>query len=271
MTPMASLESLQYLQVEVKPPGYAVVLMKKDPVNTLDTGMWQDLSDCLKLLEQNASVKGLVLASAVPRDVFSAGNDLNELYAPVTSFEKYSNFWILQNRFMANLYKSHLITVAAIKGACPAGGCAISLCCDFRIMTKQGSIGLNEVLLGIPVPKFWADLMGRVVGVATAERLTLNGKFLSPSEALEAKLVDALVATSGDLLPAAEAHLKTLLALPSGARHATKLSSRLQFCKSWESYSCEEPAGAWEFLNKPEVMKVLGAARQRLSKGSSKL
>jgi len=41
--------------------------------------------------------------------------------------------------------------VAAIRGACPAGGCCLSLCCDFRIMTDFGHIGLNEVALGISV------------------------------------------------------------------------------------------------------------------------
>ena len=41
--------------------------------------------------------------------------------------------------------------MAAIRGACPAGGCCLSLCCDFRIMTDFGHIGLNEVALGISV------------------------------------------------------------------------------------------------------------------------
>jgi hypothetical protein len=43
------------------------------------------------------------------------------------------------------------VQVAAIRGACPAGGCCLSLCCDFRIMTEFGHIGLNEVALGIAV------------------------------------------------------------------------------------------------------------------------
>lgn len=41
------------------------------------------------------------------------------------------------NVFLARLYRSPLVTVAAIKGACPAGGCCLSLCCDLRVMTEQ--------------------------------------------------------------------------------------------------------------------------------------
>lgn len=41
------------------------------------------------------------------------------------------------NVFLARLYRSPLVTLAAIKGACPAGGCCLSLCCDMRVMTEQ--------------------------------------------------------------------------------------------------------------------------------------
>ena len=50
---------------------------------------------------------------------------------------RYRDFWVTSNVFLARLYCSPLVTVAAIKGACPAGGCCLSLCCDMRIMTEQ--------------------------------------------------------------------------------------------------------------------------------------
>ena len=50
---------------------------------------------------------------------------------------RYTDFWVTSNVFLARLYRSPLVTVAAIKGACPAGGCCLSLCCDLRVMTQQ--------------------------------------------------------------------------------------------------------------------------------------
>ena len=64
--------------------------------------------------------------------------------------------------FLQRLYKTPLITISAIRGACPAGGCILSLLCDSRIMTEAGTIGLNEVALGIPVPYYWAQVMSQV-------------------------------------------------------------------------------------------------------------
>jgi hypothetical protein len=71
-----------------------------------------------------------------------------EIYPGTTTRERYIYFWKLQNTFLANLYITRLTTIAAIRGACPAGGCALSLVCDYRIYlddpTGVSRIGLNE-------------------------------------------------------------------------------------------------------------------------------
>lgn len=101
---------------------------------------------------------------------------------------RYREFWVESNKFLARLYRSPLVTVAAIRGACPAGGCCMSLCCDLRIMADgPGHIGLNEVAIGISVPLFWARLMARVVGQATAERLCQFAALVGPQEAKQAR------------------------------------------------------------------------------------
>jgi len=49
-------------------------------------------------------------------------------------------------------------------GQALASGCALALCCDYRIQSEKGTLGLNEVALGIPVPKYWAKLFCEVAG-----------------------------------------------------------------------------------------------------------
>ena len=260
----------QFVSVDASKPGVAVVTISKEPVNSLDLGLWTALRDTLASLEADPSIQAVVFASGLRKDVFTAGNDLLELYAPKTSFPQYQRFWVVQNEFLSNLYKSRLATVAAIRGACPAGGCAIALCCDHRLMTPAGHIGLNEVLLGIPVPKFWAQLMEKRIGNAAAEPLLLTGRFLSPQQALEAGLVEALVPKE-QLLEAAEKLAAQLAKLPGHARAETKLSMRGEYSKVWYQFALTEPEGAWRFLNQPATLKTLGGVLQRLSKNSSKL
>lgn len=208
---------------------------------------------------------GLIITTGLRRDVFTAGNDLLELYAPRTSEARYTEFWVTSNRFLRRLYTTRLATIAAIRGACPAGGCMMALCCDHRVMTSAGSMGLNEVQLGIPVPKFWGLLMAKVVGQKAADKLLLTGKMVTPQEAKALGMVDQLVEQKEQLLGAAEKVMAQLVKLPPSAVKATKLSLREDFCAAWDAYYPQEPVGAWKFLNQPDTLRVLQGAIQRLS------
>mmetsp|Transcript_5634 Transcript_5634/g.12470 ORF Transcript_5634/g.12470 Transcript_5634/m.12470 type:complete len:272 (+) Transcript_5634:210-1025(+) len=257
------------VQVDIRPEGYAILTLQKEPVNSLDLSTWDQLERALDSLEANTSVSGVIIASGLKRDIFSAGNDLMELYAPKTSQERYTQFWIVSNRFLAKLHRSRLATIAAVRGACPAGGCAIALCCDHRVMTTQGTIGLNEVQLGIPVPKFWGILMANLIGRKAADKLLLTGKLASPQEAKSLGLVDEVVPKE-QLLPAAEKVMQQLVRLPSHAVGATKQSLRAEFSAQWEEFAKVEPRGAWKFLNEPATLQTLAGVLERLSSSSKK-
>jgi 3,2-trans-enoyl-CoA isomerase len=260
---------MQYVTVE-RPLGraWALVTVAKEPVNSFDTALWAALRDAIASLEADATVRGVVIASGLKRDVFTAGNDLKELYAPLTSAERYKDFWLAQSQCLERLYCSRLATVAAIRGACPAGGCCIALCCDARFATPHASMGLNEVAIGIPVPKFWAQLMGRVVGAAAGERLVLSGRMVNATEALQLGLVDALSEgrAQADVLALAQAWVEASVKLPPEARAATKQSGRAEFCAQWRRYYTEEePAYGWRAISHPAAVKTLKAVLERLS------
>ncbi len=175
-------EPSSYLSVQER-EGYWVVSMHKEPVNSLNLLMWQQLEAVLDRAEAAfPRVRGLIFTTGLKRDVFTAGNDLLELYAPRTSAKRYAEFWCTSNRVLCKLHRGPLSTIAAVRGACPAGGCMMALCCDHRVMSSQGAIGLNEVQLGILVPKFWALLMSQLVGRKAADKLLTTGKMVNPAE-----------------------------------------------------------------------------------------
>jgi 3,2-trans-enoyl-CoA isomerase len=235
--------------------------------------MWQAVHRALKQVEADTAMKGVIITSGLKRDIFTAGNDLKELYAPLTSAQQYAAFWEAQSRLLTDLYNSRLATVAAIRGACPAGGCAIALCCDVRIMTSSpgGFIGLNEVALGIPVPKYWAGVMAQVIGRAAAERLLLTGTMVQPQRAKELGLVDELIADKAVLLQRAQELVAQLVKLPAGARAATKQRLRGDYSKAWFEYAMQWEAGPEGFaqITNSSTTAAVGAALQRLSGGKA--
>lgn len=254
-----------YVTIEKKEAGYAVLTIKREPVNSMNLDLWRELSQALERLEVDRAVRGLIFQSGLEKDVFTAGNDLLELYAPKTSAERYRDFWITQNRFFARLYRSPLATVAAIRGACPAGGCALALSCDYRVMTDFGQIGLNEVAIGIPVPAYWAQLMQRTIGQRAAERLLPYGIMLQAEEALNIGLVDRLTPAS-QLLEAAEGAMQGMLKVFDAGRQATKRHLREAFAKEWEDYCEGEAAYGWQLISHPKTVQAMESVLQRLSK-----
>lgn len=68
---------------------YAIVSLAKEPVNTMDLAFWEALTATLDSLEADSSCRGVIFQSGLQRDIFTAGNDIMELYAPNTSLERY--------------------------------------------------------------------------------------------------------------------------------------------------------------------------------------
>mmetsp|Transcript_7468 Transcript_7468/g.11741 ORF Transcript_7468/g.11741 Transcript_7468/m.11741 type:complete len:270 (+) Transcript_7468:84-893(+) len=251
--------------------GYAVLWMGSEPVNSMTLELWTALSDALTELETSPQIRGVILASELKKHIFTAGNDIKELYAKTTSQERYTAFWRTQTIFLCRLLRSPLATVCAIRGACPAGGCAVALCCDYRVQSDTGTFGLNEVQLGIPVPKYWAKLFSLVSG-RTAGDLTLQlGTLLNPQEAKSMGLLHEVVPGAA-VMPAAERAMTSMfLTLPDEARGATKVNMRGEFSAEWEAYAEEEAVSGWAMLSTPAVMATLGGVIARLSKGKAKL
>jgi enoyl-CoA hydratase/carnithine racemase len=116
----------------------AIIALKKEPANAMSLEFWEQLLSALEECEREEhGIRAVIFESTVLKDVFTAGNDINELYAPVTDRERYRKFWLVQTNFLTKLLVSKLVTIASIKGACPAGGTCLALCCDFRIQTKK--------------------------------------------------------------------------------------------------------------------------------------
>lgn len=260
----------QLKTVHIEPKGnYAIITLNRPPVNGMNLSVWSDLLAALTACENNTHMRGAIFASGLEKDIFTAGNDLRELYSKSTTAERFKEFWRVQTTFLTRLYSSRLATVAAIRGACPAGGCGFAMCADYRVMTgdvRGANIGLNEVALGMSVPLYWAQLFASYLPKRTAEQCLLTGRMLSAQEALDGGLVDELV-PKAELLASAEAALQRYLRQPDLGRVITKHLLRAEFAQKWMAYCDEEAANAWSALSSPQMTAALGKVLARLAGG----
>ncbi len=111
--------------------------------------------------------------------------------------------------------------VAAINGAALGGGLEIALACHHRIAAdvKGSQLGLPEVTLGLLPGGGGVTRTVRMFGIQNAFVSVLaQGTRFKPAKAKEIGLVDELVATVEELVPAAKAWIKEeLKANPDGA------------------------------------------------------
>ena len=90
--------------------------------------------------------------------------------------------------------RSEKVFIAAINGPATGGGCEISLACDIRLMADTDiAIGLPEMTIDFNPGAGGTQRLPRLVGVGRALQMMLEGRTLSPREALDHGLVGAVV------------------------------------------------------------------------------
>ncbi|MCJ8739679.1 hypothetical protein PDJAM_G00049940 [Pangasius djambal] len=236
--------------------GIAVVKFQNPPVNSMSLDFLTELLIGLEKLELDKSCRGVILTSAQPK-IFSAGLDILEMYGK--SPEHYAEFWKSVQNIWLKIYGYRKMTIAAINGSSPAGGCLMSLSCDYRIMADNPRyrIGLNETQLGIVAPFWFKETMVNTVGHRTAELSLQFGLMYSPSDALKIGLVDQLVPEE-DVLSTATETMTKWMAIPDHAREITKSLLRKPTVDRLLASRDTDSKNFVNFISRDSIQKSLG-------------
>jgi 3-hydroxyacyl-CoA dehydrogenase / enoyl-CoA hydratase / 3-hydroxybutyryl-CoA epimerase len=163
-----------------------------------------------KLVAEKDSVTGVVITSA--KKTFFAGGDLKGMIklGPENAGEAFDTVESVKRdlRALETLGKP---VVAAINGAALGGGLEIALACHHRIAAdvKGLVVGLPEVTLGLLPGGGGVTRTVRMFGIQNAFMNILSqGTRFKPDKANEMGLVDELVGSVDELVPAAKAWIK---------------------------------------------------------------
>src|SRR5205814_5710272 len=117
--------------------------------NVFDANTLSDLNAQLDFIQDNQSLKGVVLTSA-KKSIFIAGADLKTLLCQAQS-DQLRGFIAEGQRIFGRLAELKIPTCAAIHGACAGGGYELTLACDWRLASDDGAtrIGLPETTVGL--------------------------------------------------------------------------------------------------------------------------
>ena len=208
--------------------------LARPPVNALDPALCRALITTLDAAVADG-VDAVVLSGAP--GIFSAGLDVPHLMALGQDRQALHAGWGAFFGAARSLAALRIPVVAALTGHAPAGGCVLSLCCDYRVMARSPNpakpfmIGMNETQVGLAVPEGAQQLMRRVIGPYRAERLLVSGSMDTADEALRLGLVDTVVEVD-QVVPHALEWLGSLLALPRTPMLLTRSLARADLVRA---------------------------------------
>ncbi|MGV9826031.1 3-hydroxyacyl-CoA dehydrogenase NAD-binding domain-containing protein [Gordonia sp. NPDC003429] len=192
-----------------------VVLTMDDPnqgANTMNQLFIDSIAATVDRLEaEKDDIAGVVLTSA--KKTFFAGGDLKDMTAErtgskeelATAISERTNGMKKVLRRLETLGKP---VVAAVNGAALGGGLEIALHTHYRVAAdvKGSQLGLPEVTLGLLPGGGGVVRTVRLLGMQNALMgVLLQGPRLKPAKAKEIGLVDEVVGSVDELLPAAKA------------------------------------------------------------------
>lgn len=210
---------MNFVKIEKK-ENYAILTLDRGKSNPLNQAFINELSAILSEIADDELIKGLVIAGK--ENFFSAGLDLIEMSQ--FNRKEYISFWKDFSKFLMTISNFSKPLVAAITGHSPAGGCIIGICCDYRVMANgKFKIGLNEIPVGIIVPKGILALYARCIGERLAYQYLMEGKLMDGQHAHDIGLIDELAAPEM-VIETAEKKLIQYLGFNQNAWKQTKIN-----------------------------------------------
>src|SRR5687767_7139590 len=164
-----------------------IELNRPKELNALNLQLMGELRDALKQLDEDDSVRAIVLTGN--EKAFAAGADIKQM-AGKTAIDMLQ---IDQFSTWDQIKKTKKPLIAAVSGFALGGGCELMMHCDIIVASETTRIGQPEIKIGVMPGAGGTQRLTRAVGKALAMEMVLTGRTISAREALERGLVNRVV------------------------------------------------------------------------------
>lgn len=190
------------IRVEISDDIGELILNKPERRNALSSDMWAAIPDFVAELENDASVKTVILHGG-SAGAFAAGADISEFETIYATSESARHSADLISAAVTSLAQCRKPVIAAIEGSCVGGGVSLALTADIRVASSISKFGVPPAKLGLVYPIDDTRRLIDTVGVPAAKDILLTARLFDCAEAHRIGLVTRIV-EEGHALQAAK-------------------------------------------------------------------
>jgi 2-(1,2-epoxy-1,2-dihydrophenyl)acetyl-CoA isomerase len=216
------LDESPSLLVEQRGSARWLTLNRRQQLNAIDAGIIAALMEQLEDASQDDATRCIVITGA--RAAFSAGQDLNEVYALEAEQGPASVGQMLRDRYaplILRLRECPKPIVAAVNGVATGAGLALALGCDIRIASENASFITAPYRIGLMPAVGLSILLPTILGFSRAMDVCTLHDRIDAHTALHFGIVNR-VESSDDFIRAVSDVAHHLANLPATAFAMTK-------------------------------------------------
>ena len=160
-----------------------------EKLNVLHLKMLNELYEASVEADKDNGVHAILITGV--GKAFSAGADVKELMKG--NFEKGLRWLKAYWRTIEVIRETGKPAIAAVNGACVAGGHEIAMACDLVVAGKTARLGQPEIIVGSTAMGLGVQLLPLIVGEKRAREMLFTGRLLTAEEAYNFGLVNKVV------------------------------------------------------------------------------
>ena len=187
--------SFETLELEIEEQVATVRLNRPDKANSMNAAMWEDLQTCFEWLDQEPSVRAVILAGN--GNHFCAGLDLamfGDLHGasaePARRAEHLRRTILRLQGNLTAIEKCRVPVLAAIHNTCIGGGVDMTCCADMRYATEDAYFSIREIDIGMTADVGTLQRLPKIIPDGVVRELAYTGRKMDAEEAREVGFVN---------------------------------------------------------------------------------
>ena len=241
----------EFVDFSVKKRFGIITLNRVQRSNALTIELLRSIKDAIEYCQNNEKIRGLILTGNGKS--FTTGIDIAAVDG--SDHDAVRDVETTAGQISYLLYNGKP-AICAINGRSMGDGVVYALSCDYRIAVKDSIFQMPEINSGIFPGAGCLVIMAKVIGIPWTKKMLMFAEKINSDKAQEIGLIDQIVDSHEELLPAALKNARILFTKNQTVLNAIKICSNHLFDKSYnEAFKLEKIGSGWyEHENKDKFI-----------------